>query len=98
MLKQRLLTAAILVPLVVWGILHLPTEYLAMVLALFILQGAWEWTAFMKMTSVVKRGLYIAIVAAGLAGSWWMLRDATANWITVPLLSLFWWVLAIAFV
>lgn len=98
MLKQRLLTAAILVPLVVWGILHLPTEYLAMVLALFILQGAWEWTAFMKMTSVAKRGLYVVIVATGLAGSWWVLRDDASNWMALPVLSLFWWLLAIAFV
>ena len=98
MLKQRLLTAAILVPLVVWGILRLPTEYLALVLALFILQGAWEWTAFMKMTSAAKRGLYIVVVAAGLAGSWFMLRDETSNWMALPVLSLFWWLLAIAFV
>lgn len=98
MLKQRLLTAAILVPLVVWGILRLPTEYLAMVLALFILQGAWEWTAFMKMTSMVKRGLYVVIVAAGLAGSWMLLRDESSNWMAIPVLSLFWWLLAIALV
>lgn len=98
MLKQRLLTAAILVPLVVWGILRLPTEYLAMVLALFILQGAWEWTAFMKMSSVIKRGLYVLVVAAGLAGSWLMLRDGASNWMAIPVLSLFWWLLAIALV
>lgn len=98
MLKQRLLTAAILVPLVIWGILRLPTEYLAMVLALFILQGAWEWTAFMKMTSVVIRGLYIVVVATGLAGSWFIVRDETSTWMSIPVLSLFWWLLAFAFV
>lgn len=98
MLKQRLLTAAILVPLVVWGILRLPTEYLAMVLAVFILQGAWEWTSFMKVTSVMKRGLYIFVVAAGLAGSWFTLRGEASNWMALPVLSLFWWVIAIALV
>jgi len=98
MLKHRLLTAAILVPLVVWGILRLPTEYLALVLALFILQGGWEWTAFMKLASVAKRGLYVGIVAAGLAGSWMLLHDFASNWMALPVLSLFWWLLAIAFV
>ncbi len=98
MLKQRLITAAILVPLVVWGILRLPTEYLALVLALFILQGAWEWTGLMKMSGVAKRGLYVVVVAAGLAGSWLMLREDASNWIALPVLSLFWWLLAIAFV
>ncbi|MBL1275445.1 MAG: phosphatidate cytidylyltransferase [Ectothiorhodospiraceae bacterium] len=98
MLKQRLLTAAILVPLVVWGILRLPTEYLALVLALFIVQGAWEWSALMKMTSSVKRGMFTFIVAAGLAVSWYVLRDEAMNWLALPVLSLFWWVLAIALV
>lgn len=98
MLKQRLLTAAILVPLVIWGILRLPTEYLALVLALFIVQGAWEWTGLMRMTSTMKRGLYVLVVAAGLAGSWFMLRGDASNWMAVPVLSLFWWLLAIALV
>jgi phosphatidate cytidylyltransferase len=98
MLKQRLLTAAILVPLVVWGILRLPTEYLAMVLALFVLQGAWEWTGLMKISGSVKRGLYVLVVAAGLLGSWWLLRGDSSNWMAVPVLSLFWWLLAIALV
>lgn len=98
MLKQRLLTAAILVPLVVWGILRLPTEYLAMVLALFVVQGGWEWTGLMKISSVAKRGLYTVVVAAGLAGSWFVLRDASSNWMALPVLSLFWWLLAIALV
>ncbi len=98
MLKQRLLTAAILVPLVVWGILRLPTEYLALVLALFIIQGAWEWTGLMKMTSAVKRGLYVVTVAAGLVGGWFLLCGDTSNWMAVPVLSLFWWLLAIALV
>ncbi|MDT8384313.1 MAG: phosphatidate cytidylyltransferase [Gammaproteobacteria bacterium] len=98
MLKQRLLTAAILVPLVVWGILRLPTDYLALVLALFVIQGGWEWSGLMKMRSVAQRGLYTLVVAASLAGAWWMLRDAAANWMALPVLSLFWWLLAIAFV
>ena len=98
MLKQRLLTAAILVPLVIWGILRLPTEYLAMVLALFVMQGGWEWTGLMKITSVAKRGLYVVVVAAGLAGSWFVLHDHSSNWMALPVLSLFWWLLAIALV
>ena len=63
-------------------------------LALFILQGAWEWTAFMKMTSVAKRGLYVAIVAVGLAASWMVLRDESSSLMAIPVLSLFWWLLA----
>lgn len=105
MLKQRLLTAAILVPLVVWGILRLPTPYLAIVLALFIAQGAWEWTGFMKLKATWQRIFYVSVVALALACGWsfqpdsFLLGGATNNdWLALPTLSLFWWLLAIVWV
>jgi len=42
MLKQRLMTAAALIPLVVLGILYLPTTILQWVLALVTMLAAWE--------------------------------------------------------
>jgi len=105
MLKQRLLTAAILVPLVVWGILRLPTPYLALVLALFIAQGAWEWTGFMKLKAIWLRVLYVLVVVLALACSWVFQLDSfllsagvDSDWLALPMLSLFWWLLAIAWV
>jgi phosphatidate cytidylyltransferase len=52
----------------------------------------------MKISGSVKRGLYVLVVAAGLLGSWWLLRGDSSSWMAVPVLSLFWWVLAIALV
>jgi len=103
MLKQRLITAAILVPLVVWGILRLPTPYLALVLALFIVQGAWEWTGFMQLKVIWQRIFYVAVVILGLACIWFFQQDsflagATTGWLTLPILSLFWWLLAMVWV
>jgi len=103
MLKQRLITAAILVPLVVWGILRLPTPYLALVLALFIVQGAWEWTGFMQLKVIWQRILYVAAVILGLICIWFFQQDsfltgAGTNWLTLPILSLFWWLLATVWV
>jgi len=103
MLKQRLITAAILVPLVVWGILGLPTSYLSLVLALFIVQGAWEWTGFMQLKVVWQRILYVAVVALGLACIWFFQQDsflagANTDWLALPILSLFWWLLATVWV
>ena len=45
MLKQRLLTAAALIPLVVLGILYLPTSILQWLLAGVIVLAALEWFA-----------------------------------------------------
>ncbi len=103
MLKQRLMTAAVLVPLVVWGILRLPTPYLSLVLALFIVQGAWEWTGFMQLKVVWQRLLYVAVVILGLACIWFFQQDsflagADTDWLALPILSLFWWLLATVWV
>ncbi len=103
MLKQRLITAAILVPLVVWGILSLPTPYLALVLALFIVQGAWEWTGFMQLKVTWQRILYVAVVVLGLACLWFFQQNSfltatDTGWLTLPMLSLFWWLLAMVWV
>ena len=43
MLKQRIITALLLLPLVVWGVLGLPTGYFALALASVFLLCAWEW-------------------------------------------------------
>jgi phosphatidate cytidylyltransferase len=105
MLKQRLMTAAILIPLVVWGILRLPTPYLALILAIFILQGAWEWTGFMKLRAVWQRVAYVAVVALGLFCIWEYQQDSffvnvgvDTDWLALPALSLFWWLIAIIWV
>jgi len=42
-LKQRLLTAAVLIPLLVAAIFNLPTIYFALLLAAVVAVAAWEW-------------------------------------------------------
>ena len=98
MLKQRLLTAAILIPLVVWGILQLPTPYLSLILALFVIQGGWEWGGLMKLSSRGVRALYAVIVGLCLACAWIFLDRDSNDWLALPVISLFWWLLAIVWV
>lgn len=45
MLKTRVLTAAILAPLFVLGVLKLPGGYFTILIGLVVLAGAWEWAA-----------------------------------------------------
>ena len=47
MLKQRLLTAAVLAALIITAIFSFPTGWFAGVLAVFLAVGAWEWSRLM---------------------------------------------------
>ncbi len=66
MLKQRLITAAILIPLVVWALLALSTESLGYGLGLVALLAAWEWLQLMSFKQ--KYQLAVVVVAMLLTG------------------------------
>ncbi len=62
MLKQRVLTAIILVPLVIGGIFALTTQQFSFVLALFVVLGAWEWARLVKLDSLPQRCSYLFVL------------------------------------
>ena len=70
MLQQRILTALILVPLVVAGVLWLPTPQFALVLALFVVTGGWEWSRLAGIASVLRRLAFVAVLVAWLVLFW----------------------------
>ena len=55
MIKQRLITAAILIPLVLFGILLLQTKTLEWFIALMTVLAAWEWFGIIGVHDVTKR-------------------------------------------
>ncbi len=79
MLKQRILTALILIPLVVFAVLKLPTASFAALLALLVLLGAWEWSNFLALRSRAGRVAYVGVVAACLLGMWWLHTSTVAQ-------------------
>lgn len=62
MLKQRILTAIILIPLVIYGILYLPSAIVALILAAILLQGAWEWSRMAGLTLAWQRSIYVLTI------------------------------------
>jgi len=62
MLKQRLLTAFILIPLVIWGILQLSSPILAAMMGIFVIVGAWEWAGLAGWQNEFIRYFYATIV------------------------------------
>lgn len=98
MLKQRLLTALILLPFLIWGILQLPTAYFALLLGLVIVQGAWEWGRLMQLQSTKGKILVALSVTAGLYACWWLLGQNEPVWLSLLVVALFWWLLALIWV
>jgi phosphatidate cytidylyltransferase len=83
-LRQRTLTALALAPLVLAAVLWLSTGWLALVLALVVLAGAWEWTALAGLEDPASRVRYLALLAVGLAGIWPFHLWGWGGWVLVP--------------
>lgn len=62
MMRERIITALMLVPVVLMGLLHLSGEVLVVVLAVVIAYGAWEWSNFVAPDSLVGRILFTFLV------------------------------------
>ncbi|HEY5700704.1 MAG TPA: phosphatidate cytidylyltransferase [Gammaproteobacteria bacterium] len=95
-LALRASTAAVLVPLVVWGVLALSTTAFALGLTLFIVAGAWEW-ADLADYAVAARAAYLLVAVMALAISWLFLPNPVFA-LTVLGAALIWWLAALFWV
>ena len=87
MLRQRVITALILAPLVIWGILSLPDSWFALLLAVVVLGGFWEWSAFVT-PKMVGRGGYLIFGGGLLAGLYFF--STTEVWAALPWFGVGW--------
>jgi phosphatidate cytidylyltransferase len=62
MLKLRLLTAIILIPLFVILVLKLPPAGFAIMTVMFVIIGAWEWSSFMGIKKKISRSIYSVFI------------------------------------
>ena len=94
MLKQRIITAAWLAPLVLAGLFGLNGGAFALFTALIVLLGTWEWANLAGVTHRAQRAQLVVAMAAlmlvmwlvGAATAVWPLWLAAAGW----LLNLYW--------
>ena len=93
MLKARLLSAAIMVPLVVCGVLFLPTPVFTAILAAIMLLAAWEWSQLVPVRQIVLRIAYVLVMAVLM----WMLWQTGLSQLLFPLLllAMIWWLCAL---
>jgi phosphatidate cytidylyltransferase len=97
MLRERVITALLLAPLVLLVIFWVPHAVTMVALALLVIGAAWEWSAFPRFTQYSARALYVAVVAACIVATWWfgVQRDEIDRLIHIALL---WWVFALIWV
>ncbi|WP_336273569.1 phosphatidate cytidylyltransferase [Vreelandella indica] len=79
MLKQRIITAAWLAPLVLVGLFGLDGGAYALFTALIVLLGTWEWANLAGVTRTAQRALLVAAMA-GLMLVMWLTGEATSIW------------------
>ncbi len=91
MLAQRILTALILIPLMVGGVLFLSTPVLALILGIVVLAGGLEWTGLANISSQPGRLIFILALGLGLWGLA-LLIDTVPNFdFMLSVLSVAWW-------
>jgi phosphatidate cytidylyltransferase len=69
-LRNRILTALVLLPLVIAAIYLLPLGAFALAFWIVVALAAWEWSALVPLASAAARGTYLAALAALCAAAW----------------------------
>lgn len=62
MLKYRILTAAVLLPLICFAILKLSSNYFTLLLAVITALGAWEWSTLVRFQQKTLRILFVIMI------------------------------------
>lgn len=114
MLKQRVLTAAVLVVVFLAALVGLPTSLFFAFAATITLIGAWEWANLADLPSRLQRGLYVLVCALmmALAAVYLDLANLPGDWVAhgelspsqqlgfrnLLVLGCLWWALALLWV
>jgi phosphatidate cytidylyltransferase len=88
-LKQRILTALVLVPLVLIIVIYSHSTLLALILALIVCLGAWEWTKISGLTSLLHRLSFLLIFLLLLSAAWIIRQHLYASLIITT--AVIWW-------
>lgn len=92
MLRQRVLTALLLAPLVILLILLVPTNVFALLLAVAFLAATWEWSLLAGMKNRTTQ-VTLLVCAAALFAVLWLLRASTWLWPALIVAGVAWWLL-----
>lgn len=96
-LKQRIWTALALMAVVLVVLFVLPPLATSVLIALAILGGAWEWSAFLHPHRRTPRVAYVALIALGLFVAWQGTREGE-QLVTLMSAAFLWWCIALVWI
>lgn len=96
MLKQRIITASVLAPIVLCGVFLLPVKGFAVFFALVTLIGAWEWALLSGITTTAYRLLFSGVVLMAVVFGWWLHTAGYQYFVIVPVVAV--WFMAFVWV
>lgn len=96
MLKQRILTALLLLPLVILAIFYLPHPAFALLWAVVLNFAAWEWSALARLNSLISRLTWLFVIDLGLLALWFNINVTAVTDVVMLVAAGFWSVVIIA--
>jgi len=89
-LKQRLVTSLILIPLFVGAVLFLPAKIFISLVFTITLAAAWEWSRLAGMASLFSQIIYMLLLALGMAILWLFIGNPAVQY-SILSIALAWW-------
>ncbi len=97
MLRQRVITALVLVAVLLGVMIGLPPRATVILLSLIVLVGAWEWAGFIGGGGIGARIAFTLVIGLGMvAGAYFALEPNTMR--SAMLVAVVWWVIAFVWV
>ena len=96
-LKTRIITALVLGGALFAVVLLLPPKAIIVVLSALVLMGAWEWSAFLRTSSVLWRTVYVLVIAALLPCAWYFTAHDPNRDIFMSI-TVAWWFAALCWI
>lgn len=90
---KRILTAVVLIPLVVWGILRLPTSAFVALSGAFMAIAVWEWAGLIPLRARAAKILYLLLFIGLSGGVWFLLQEQPQLFMQLLPVAVIWWLL-----
>ena len=91
MLKERVLTAVVLVAVLLGVMLGLPPVATVWLVTLLVLIGAWEWAGFLGKGGAASRAIFTITVALALAASFHFYSNSAGFVRITMIVAMAWW-------
>jgi phosphatidate cytidylyltransferase len=91
-LKLRIITALVLIPVFVLSVLYMSTIWFAAFMAIIMALAAWEWAGIIGYKQLLQRSGYVMLIALILGAAFRYRLSPLLCWASI--IALFWWLCA----